>query len=102
MTVIRTARTRTAISTPTITPMSAPLPCGVVVSVGVGEGERKEEEGEKGEGGGSVLLSGGVGVPVRKKNRCTYVHPNCLGNHGNSASLEDHTLSHNLKNAYTL
>ena len=69
MTVIRTARTRrTAISTPTITPTSAPLPCGVVVSVGVGEGERKEEEeGEKGEGGGSVLLSGGVGVPVRKK-----------------------------------
>ena len=79
MTVIRTARTRrTAISTPTITPTSAPLPCGVVVSVGVGEGERKEEEeGEKGEGGGSVLLSGGVAAPVRKKNRCTYVHSNC-------------------------
>ena len=68
MTVIRIARTRTAISTPTITPTSAPLSCGVVMSVGVGEGERKEEEeGEKGEGGGSVLLSGGVAVPVRKK-----------------------------------
>ena len=75
MTVIRTARTRTAISTPTITPTSAPLPCGVVVSVRVGEGERKEEEkGEKGEGGGSVLLSGGVGVPVRKKTGAhTYI-----------------------------
>ena len=69
MTVIRIARTRrTAISTPTITPTSVPLPCEVVVSVVVGEGERREEEkGEKGEGGGSVLLSGGVGVPVRKK-----------------------------------
>ena len=72
MTVIRIARTRrTPISAPTITPTSVPLLCGVVMSVGVGEGERKEEEegegGEKGEGGGSVLLAGRVGVPVRKK-----------------------------------
>ena len=78
MTVIRIARTRrTPISTPTITPTSVPLPCGVVVSVGVGEGERKEEEeGEKGEGGGSILLSRRVGVPVREKTGA-HVYPNC-------------------------
>ena len=70
MTVIRMARTRrTPISTPTITPTSVPLSCGVVVSVGAGEGERKEEgeEEEEVEGGGSILLSRRVGVPVRKK-----------------------------------
>ena len=81
MTVIRIARTRrTPISTPTITPTSVPLPCGVVVSVGVGEGERKEEEEEgeeeeEVEGGGSLLLSRRVGGPVREKTDAQCVYP---------------------------